>query len=444
MNKKLSSATAAMQSATRAVSVMVTDEHAMDDLQARLAGKVGSYVQQQGEASAPRARGPVQRRVHAVVSHRFFTRFILFFILLSMGAMALDAPYSWYMAERPWLEEFLYVIEIVCTCVFTVEAAMQFLAAGPRRYLMSPILILELVVVISSWVALIRRWSGATDSIGGGFLVLRVLRPVKLLARIPSMKLVLGCLGIAILDLGSVLTIMFYYFVACGLMSVQLFGGRLAQRCQDGDSGEWLIDTYYDNCGLPGTMGRQCDEIASELWAAGEYPPNATAAILAANATGELIAPFVVNVSCVSTWGMPSVEEFFKADDLLKFDSIGWAVLTLFLCMSGVGWTDVMYKLIDVRGWPVAIYFTLFVTAGMWGVTNLLVAVLSNAYEDMHAQAVYDEKQERIRRHRDKTLGPPPPKLGDRILEVCKRVHLGPLNEEGRKRRRHLRLRELV
>ena len=439
MNKKLSSATAAMQSATRAVSVMVTDEHAMDDLQARLAGKVGSYVQQQGEASAPRARGPVQRRVHAVVSHRFFTRFILFFILLSMGAMALDAPYSWYMAERPWLEEFLYVIEIVCTCVFTVEAAMQFVAAGPRRYLMSPILILELVVVISSWVALIRRWSGATDSIGGGFLVLRVLRPVKLLARIPSMKLVLGCLGIAILDLGSVLTIMFYYFVACGLMSVQLFGGRLAQRCQDGDSGEWLIDTYYDNCGLPGTMGRQCDEIASELWAAGEYPPNATAAILAANATGELIEPFVANVSCVSTWGMPSVEEFFKADDLLKFDSIGWAVLTLFLCMSGVGWTDVMYKLIDVRGWPVAIYFTLFVTAGMWGVTNLLVAVLSNAYEDMHAQAVYDEKQERIRRHRDKTLGPPPPKLGDRILEVCKRMHLGPLNEEGRKRRRHLR-----
>ena len=181
----------------------------------------------------------------------------------------------------------------------------------------------------------------------------------------------------AILDLGSVLTIMFYYFVACGLMSVQLFGGRLAQRCQDGDSGEWLIDTYYDNCGLPGTMGRQCDEIASELWAAGEYPPNATAAILAANATGELITPFVANVSCVSTWGMPSVEEFFKADDLLKFDSIGWAVLTLFLCMSGVGWTDVMYKLIDVRGWPVAIYFTLFVTAGMWGVTNLLVAVLS-------------------------------------------------------------------
>ena len=161
-------------------------------------------------------------------------------------------------------------------------------------------------------------------------------------------------------------------------------------------------------------MGK--DEIASELWAAGEYPPNATAAILAANATGELITPFVANVSCVSTWGMPSVEEFFKADDLLKFDSIGWAVLTLFLCMSGVGWTDVMYKLIDVRGWPVAIYFTLFVTAGMWGVTNLLVAVLSNAYEDMHAQAVYDEKQERIRRHRDKTLGPPP-KLGDRILE---------------------------
>ena len=98
-----------------------------------------------------------------------------------------------------------------------------------------------------------------------------------------------------------------------------------------------------------------------------------------------------------------------------------------------------MYKLIDVRGWPVAIYFTLFVTAGMWGVTTLLVAVLSNAYEDMHAQAVYDEKQERIRRHRDKTLGPPPPKLGDRILEVCKRMHLGPLNEEGRKRRRHLR-----
>ena len=50
--------------------------------------------------------------MHAVVSHRFFTRFILFFILLSMGAMALDAPYSWYMAERPWLEEFLYVIEM--------------------------------------------------------------------------------------------------------------------------------------------------------------------------------------------------------------------------------------------------------------------------------------------------------------------------------------------
>lgn len=59
-----------------------------------------------------------------------------------------------------------------------------------------------------------------------------------------------------------------------------------------------------------------------------------------------------------------------------SFDTIMWAWLTIFQCISLEGWVDVMYYLQDgVSGW-VWVYFLILIVFGAFFAVNLLLAVL--------------------------------------------------------------------
>ena len=57
----------------------------------------------------------------------------------------------------------------------------------------------------------------------------------------------------------------------------------------------------------------------------------------------------------------------------VSFDSIWWAWMTLFQCLTLEGWVDVMYMEMAVLGPAVALYFVLFVMLGSFYLISALL-----------------------------------------------------------------------
>ena len=64
------------------------------------------------------------------------------------------------------------------------------------------------------------------------------------------------------------------------------------------------------------------------------------------------------------------------AYNIISFDNILWAWLTIFTCVSMEGWTDVMYSLQDGESPWVWIYFLVLIIFGSFYAINLALAVL--------------------------------------------------------------------
>ncbi len=71
------------------------------------------------------------------------------------------------------------------------------------------------------------------------------------------------------------------------------------------------------------------------------------------------------------------------------FDNIGFAVLTIFQCVTMEGWTSIMYMIQDSMSPQIgAFYFTVLIIIAAFGLVNILLAVLSN-----HFHASISERQ---------------------------------------------------
>ena len=136
-------------------------------------------------------------------------------------------------------------LDALFNTIFTVEAGLKLVAFGPQAYATSVICLFELAVVVSSWVSIILQS-------GGVFAVLRALRPLLVMATMESMRLVLGCLGFALIDLISFASVLVFFFVLFAVMALQLFGGVLRNRCwlpASPDCGAW-DGAAADSCGV--------------------------------------------------------------------------------------------------------------------------------------------------------------------------------------------------
>ncbi|XP_026318237.1 voltage-dependent calcium channel type D subunit alpha-1-like [Hyposmocoma kahamanoa] len=84
---------------------------------------------------------------------------------------------------------------------------------------------------------------------------------------------------------------------------------------------------------------------------------------------------------CAGDWEGPNF-------GITNFDNIGYSMLTVFQCISLEGWTDIMYKVADVKGntW-VWMYFVSMVIFGNFFVMNLILGVLSGEFSKEREKA---------------------------------------------------------
>ena len=85
--------------------------------------------------------------------------------------------------------------------------------------------------------------------------------------------------------------------------------------------------------------------------------------------------------------GLTGVDWPGPEDGLINFDNIGFAIITVFQCITMEGWTDVMYNVSDAGVTGGNIYFISLVIIGSFFVMNLILGVLSGEFSKEREKA---------------------------------------------------------
>ncbi|KFV48805.1 Voltage-dependent T-type calcium channel subunit alpha-1G, partial [Tyto alba] len=216
----------------------------------------------------------------------------------------------------------------------------------------------------------------------------RVLRPLRAINRVPSMRILVTLLLDTLPMLGNVLLLCFFVFFIFGIVGVQLWAGLLRNRCflPENFSIPYTVDLerYYQTenedenpfiCSQPRENGmRYCRSIPTRR----EEGLECTLDYYSYNDT--------TNTSCVN-WNQYytncSAGEHNPFKGAINFDNIGYAWIAIFQVITLEGWVDIMYFVMDAHSFYNFIYFILLIIVGSFFMINLClvqrVRYLSNA-----------------------------------------------------------------
>ena len=345
------------------------------------------------------------------MSHRFFDAFILFLILLNCMTMLIfnepvleamiesnDDYRNSVWADSQWLSTIFKPmgdcslqeagpcsmadwIDFAFLICFAVEMLLKMTAYGliahPNSYLRSGWCLLDFIVVV---VGFVEMFTVGLPGISTLRLV-KTLRPLRSLQRIRGMRVLVQCILEAMPQMCNVLIFLVFIIILFGLFGVSFFKGTLRHACHayNADSGEWEStgDTCDAECewdestvrliGTCGSLGANTRQMESYKWP-GRWTYSCRA--------GE-------QCRCAMT-GEDTASCSFKDNPnygITSFDSLVWAMISLFQAISLEGWVDMMYQLMDGCSFLVVFYFILLVLFGAIIVINLFLAVLCDNFE---------------------------------------------------------------
>lgn len=164
---------------------------------------------------------------------------------------------------------------------------------------------------------------------------LRVLRPLRAITKFPKLRFLVVLLFQCVPMLANVMGLCIFIFFVFGILGVQLVQGVLRGRCfswVDGSSLDYI-------CSIGGGGAVSC-------------PMGYTCLTLAENP------------------GRGSI----------NFDSIGGAMVTIFVVMTMEGWSEIMYWIQDAYSDWMFLYFVVLIFVGPIFAIQLFLVVISNKY----------------------------------------------------------------
>uniref|UniRef100_A0A7N6AGM0 Ion transport domain-containing protein n=1 Tax=Anabas testudineus TaxID=64144 RepID=A0A7N6AGM0_ANATE len=234
----------------------------------------------------------------------------------------------------------------------------------------------------------------------------RVLRPLKAINRVPSMRILVNLLLDTLPMLGNVLLLCFFVFFIFGIIGVQLWAGLLRNRCYLEEnftlsSGMTLPPPYYQPeedderpfiCSLPsdnGIMscsdvparregGRTCcldREDALHRQALGLSPEPLANGSGAGEAMGLCINWNQYYTRCHTGNSNPH-------KGAINFDNIVYAWIVIFQVITLEGWVEIMYYVMDAHSFYNFIYFILLIIIGSFFMINLCLVVIATQFSE--------------------------------------------------------------
>ncbi|XP_064439837.1 voltage-dependent T-type calcium channel subunit alpha-1G isoform X1 [Mirounga angustirostris] len=233
----------------------------------------------------------------------------------------------------------------------------------------------------------------------------RVLRPLRAINRVPSMRILVTLLLDTLPMLGNVLLLCFFVFFIFGIVGVQLWAGLLRNRCflPENFSLPLSVDLerYYQTenedenpfiCSQPRENGmRSCRSVPTLRGEGGGGPP-CSLDYEAYNSSS--------NTTCVN-WNQYytncSAGEHNPFKGAINFDNIGYAWIAIFQVITLEGWVDIMYFVMDAHSFYNFIYFILLIIVGSFFMINLCLVVIATQFSETKQRESQLMREQRVR-----------------------------------------------
>ncbi|XP_056413583.1 voltage-dependent L-type calcium channel subunit alpha-1S isoform X2 [Hyla sarda] len=298
-------------------------------------------------------QNPFRKHCINIVEWKPFEIIILLTIFANCVALAiyLPMPEEDTNATNAVLEK----VEYIFLFIFTIESFLKIVAYGfilhTDAYLRNGWNILDFTIVsvgvFSVVLEQINKLQGVTapGGKGAGFNVkalraFRVLRPLRLVSGVPSLQVVLNSIIKAMVPLLHIALLVLFMIIIYAIVGLELFSGKMHKTC------------YYKGTDILATIEKPA--------------PCST--------TGQGRQCTINGTECRGWWPGPN-------NGITHFDNFGFAMLTVYQCITMEGWTEVLYWVNDAIGneWP-WIYFVSLILLGSFFVLNLVLGVLSGEF----------------------------------------------------------------
>ncbi|XP_068100253.1 voltage-dependent T-type calcium channel subunit alpha-1H isoform X2 [Hyperolius riggenbachi] len=211
----------------------------------------------------------------------------------------------------------------------------------------------------------------------------RVLRPLRAINRVPSMRILVTLLLDTLPMLGNVLLLCFFVFFIFGIVGVQLWAGLLRNRCFMDPKFQstynltslkpyYQVDETEDNpyiCSLERDNGMlKCQNI----------PPKLDCSI------SSNFPDFSYRNDCNLNqyYNICEPGELNPHKGAINFDNIGYAWIAIFQVITLEGWVDIMYYVMDAHSFYNFIYFILLIIVGSFFMINLCLVVIATQFSE--------------------------------------------------------------
>ncbi|XP_014328997.1 sodium channel protein type 4 subunit alpha-like isoform X2 [Xiphophorus maculatus] len=274
-----------------------------------------------------------------IVQHRLFEIFIIFIVLLSSAALALEDT---MLFHRPVLQMVLDKADQVFTFLFLMEMLLKWTAFGFKKYFSSFWCWLDFLILDVS------LFSSVCVMLGHSAAYLRTLRALRTL-RVPSRfkgtRAVLRVMAATAPSMCNSLLVVLFVWLIFSILGVNLFAGRFA------------------------------------------YCSNHTDGII-----------FEVNnkMQCYELVGSSPTEVYWKYTEF-NFDHVGMGLLSLLIMATSADWKEIIYSAVDStevdiqpvhESRPVMyLYFVLFIIFGCFFSANLFIRFFVDALHQLSNKA---------------------------------------------------------
>ncbi|XP_034449824.1 voltage-dependent T-type calcium channel subunit alpha-1I isoform X4 [Hippoglossus hippoglossus] len=234
----------------------------------------------------------------------------------------------------------------------------------------------------------------------------RVLRPLKAINRVPSMRILVNLLLDTLPMLGNVLLLCFFVFFIFGIIGVQLWAGLLRNRCYPEknftlSSGMTLPTPYYQPeedderpfiCSLPSDNGiMSCTDVPARREGGRTCCLDKEDA-LHRQALGLSLEPLTNGSGAGEAMGLCiNWNQYYTRchtgnsnphKSAINFDNIVYAWIVIFQVITLEGWVEIMYYVMDAHSFYNFIYFILLIIIGSFFMINLCLVVIATQFSE--------------------------------------------------------------
>ncbi|XP_032392567.1 voltage-dependent T-type calcium channel subunit alpha-1H isoform X1 [Etheostoma spectabile] len=330
-----------------------------------------------------------------VVCNPWFEHVSMLVILLNCVTLGMFQPCEDVTCQSEWCR----ILQVLDDCIFAffaVEMVIKMVALGifgSNCYLGDKWNQLDFVIVMAG--VLEYSLDGHNASLSA-IRTVRVLRPLRAINRVPSMRILVTLLLDTLPMLGNVLLLCFFVFFIFGIVGVQLWAGLLRNRCFLGDNHRIItmynlsISEYYMS-----EEGEDSPFICSAPRENGMLRCSSVPPYMEGGAECTLPAPHLnsalIGMGGASVNGCVNWNQYYNVcrrgnynphKGAVNFDNIGYAWIAIFQVITLEGWVDIMYYVMDAHSFYNFIYFILLIIVGSFFMINLCLVVIATQFSE--------------------------------------------------------------